>query len=272
MATFTHHQHEIYYEIHGSGAPLVLLNGIFMSCASWQAFIPSFSQNNQLILLDLLGQGKSSLLEEEYTQLAQVEAVRALLNHLGIEQTNLLGISYGGEVAMQFAALYPERVSKLVLSNTTAYTSPWLRDIGHSWEFAFASEDGHQFFKTCIPIVYSPQFYEENYDWLSAREEMFVKAFTPAIYAAFGRLTRSAQQHDARPLLSRISAQTLVISAQYDYVTPPYQQQQLTDSIQRAGHVQIQGAGHAVMYEKPAEFAALVLGFVNQNTNIRTVP
>jgi pimeloyl-ACP methyl ester carboxylesterase len=268
MSNFTFEAHEIYYEDLGNGAPLLVLNGIFMSAASWAAFKPAFTERNRLILLDMVDQGKSGKMDCEYTQEKQATLVLALLEHLKLDKTSLMGISYGGEVAMRFAAAYPGRVEKLVLSNTAAYTSKWLEDIGHSWEYAYKSHDGHNFFKTCIPIVYSPQFYEENYKWAAAREALFVEAFTPETYDAFGRLTRSAETHDERANLKKITAQTLVISSELDFVTPVYQQKELVAGISGAAHVLIPAAGHAVMYEKPVEFLSIVLGFVNSKSRI----
>lgn len=266
MATFPFEGVELYYEDHGSGEPVVILNGIFMSCASWQAFVPSFAERNRLLLLDLVDQGRSGKLDHDYTQEVQERAVLAFLDHLGLASAALVGISYGGEVAMRVASRHPDRVTKLVLSNTCAYTSPWLRDIGRSWEHAMNTHDGHVFFSTCIPIVYSPAFYEANHDWISAREDLFVQVFTPETYDAFARLTRSAETHDERAGLGAITAPTLVISSEWDYVTPLPNQTELVAAIPGAGHAMIQHAGHAAMYEKPAEFTALVLGFVNHQT------
>ncbi len=271
MAEFNWNGLSIHYEDYGRGEPLLIFNGIFMSCASWKEFVPAFSQNNRLLLLDFVDQGLSGKMKEEYTQDTQVEVALALLQVLGLGAVNLAGISYGGEVAIKLASRYPQKVRRLVLSNTAARTSCWLRDIGRAWEYAYKSYDGHQFFKTCIPVIYSPQFYEKNYEWACAREEFFARVFTPEVYEAFGRLTRSAEQHDERANLSRISAKTLIISSEYDFVTPLYQQKELAEGIPGAGHVTIQGAGHAVMYEKPAEFAAQVLGFVNSDLQITTV-
>ena len=130
MATFEVDGISLYYEDHGSGEPLVVLNGIFMSCASWKAFVPSFSAHNRLLLLDLVDQGASGRLDHEYTQELQERVVLAFLDHLGLDRAHLCGVSYGGEVALRVATRHPDRVRKLVLANTTAYTSAWLRDIG----------------------------------------------------------------------------------------------------------------------------------------------
>ena len=269
MAGFIFEGKQIYFEEHGAGEPVVVLNGIFMSCASWAAFVPSFEQKCRLILLDLLDQGRTEKMDCEFTQALQVELVDALRAHLGYESWSMVGISYGGEVALQYAAKYPSRVKKLVLSNTAPNTSDWLREIGHSWEFACDSHDGHQFFKTCIPVVYAPQFFNKNYAWASAREELFVRVFSPAVYDAFSRLIRSAETHDVRESLKNITAETLVISSEHDYVTPLYQQKEIVAGIKDAAHILILDAGHAVMYEKPAEFTAAVLGFVTSDTKVR---
>ncbi len=271
MATFLFEDMEMYYEDHGSGEPLLVLNGIFMSCASWEKFVPSFSKKCRLLLLDFVDQGRSAKSASEYTQELQVRVVDAFLDHMGLTQCSIVGISYGGEVALAYASAHPERVKKLILSNTGPNTSDWLRDIGHSWEYACQSRDGRQFFKTCIPIVYSPQFYVKNYAWASAREALFQKIFTPEIYDAFGRLIRSAEQYDVRERLGNITAHTLVISAEHDYVTPLYQQKELVSGIPNAAHAMIMDAGHAVMYEKPAEFISLVLGFATLDTDVKIV-
>jgi pimeloyl-ACP methyl ester carboxylesterase len=268
MPNFKYGEHKIHYEDMGEGEPILLLNGIFMSCASWTAFIPAFTKSNRLLLLDFIDQGLSDKSDREYDQNIQVEIIIALLDELRLDAVNVAGVSYGGEIAMKVAIRHPNRVKKLVLANTTAYTSKWLLDIGRSWEYAFESHDGRRFFKTCIPIIYSPKYYEENYEWASAREEMFVKLFTPEIYDAFGRLTRSAENHDERAEISKIKSPTLIISSDQDYVTPFFNQEELARFIPKSAHATIRNAGHASMYEKPSEFATLLLGFINNETEV----
>ncbi|WP_216650296.1 alpha/beta fold hydrolase [Fundicoccus ignavus] len=114
----------IYYEIHGEGDPLLMLNGIMMTTKSWAPFIEELSQHHQLILLDFIDQGQSGPAETAYKQDIQVDVIKALLDHLELESVLLFGISYGGEVALQFVSTYPENVenyccSILVLKPTT---------------------------------------------------------------------------------------------------------------------------------------------------------
>lgn len=253
---------QVYFELHGQGEPLLVLNGIFMNCASWASLAPSLSPSHRLILVDLLDQGSSARMTGDYGQALQGEMVNSLLKHLSIESCNILGISYGGQVAIRVAAAHPQLVKRLILANTTAYVSPWLEDLGRGWAYALSSYDARQFFKTCMPLIYSPGFYSANIVWLHAREQAFQERFTKDVYDAFLRLLRSTEGLDLRAHLPEIAAPTLVISSDCDYITPLADQKLIVQRIPHAQQVVLKDCGHASMYEKPVEFVSLVLSFL----------
>ena len=264
MACFVFQNKRVHYEEYGQGRPLVILNGIMMSCLSWSEFVEPFSARNRLILVDFLDQGKSDRMEDgaPYTQAVQVELVAALLDHLDLEKACLTGISYGGEVALQFAVKYPERLDRLILFNTTARTGPWLGDIGDAWNLA--SGDPDAYYLTTIPVIYSPGFYCRKNDWMNARREALRPLFGDRRFlSAMIRLTNSARDYDVSERLHQIKAPTLVVSCEQDYLTPMEEQRLLVSRIPNSEYVVIPGCGHASMYEKPLLFASLVLGFAN---------
>ncbi|MCX5775338.1 MAG: alpha/beta hydrolase [Firmicutes bacterium] len=265
MANFTFKGKSVYYTTQGSGNPILLLNGIMMSTLSWKAFVPALSANNQLVLVDFLDQGQSDkMVGEIYTQEIQVALLVALLDHLKLEKVSVVGISYGGSVAMQFAVAHPERLARLVLFNATAYTTPWLSDIGKAWNKAAESGDGAAYYYTSIPSIYSPAYYAKKLDWMKNREKTLIPIFAnPAFTGAMVRLTNSAETHDVRAKLSSITAPTLIVSSDCDYLTPMAEQVYLHDHIPNSDYIIIPGTGHASMYEKPLLFTTLVLGFVN---------
>ena len=78
MAHFDFQGKSIYYEEHGQGKPLLVLNGIMMSCKSWAEFVEPFSQNNRLILVDFLDQGRSGRMDSPFDQSIQAEVALAL--------------------------------------------------------------------------------------------------------------------------------------------------------------------------------------------------
>ena len=77
------------------------------------------------------------------------------------------------------------------------------------------------------------------------------------------RLVDSAETHDCRDELEKITAPTLVISSQYDFLTPLHEQELIVKKLTNVQHVIIPNCGHASMYEQPLLFTSLVLGFAN---------
>ena len=254
---------QVHVEVYGEGEPIVLLNGVMMTTMSWAPFIEAISKQNKLILLDFLDQGQSSPMSEAYDVTLHADTLSAVLDELGLEQASVAGISYGSFVAQQFALKYPARVKKLVLFNTAAYASPWLIDIGQSWQAARSSPEGYYY--ATMPIIYSQTFYNENQEWLNARKEFLVKhVFTnESFFEAMDRRLDSAATHDVRERLGEIKAKTLVVGSRNDYLVPVDEQKFVCDRIPDADLVVLENCGHASMYERPDAFMAVLTGFVN---------
>ncbi len=255
--------HTVHYEVYGSGdKTLLVLNGIMMSTKSWQPFIPFLEKRLRVVLMDFFDQGQSAYLNDSYTQAIQVEAVVSVLDALAIERTSVLGISYGGEVAMHLAEHHGARIDRLILANTTAYTNDQLKAIGDNWVDAARTHDGKRFFKATIPPIYSWGFYEANSTWLREREALFAEAFDAKWYEGFIRLVESAETHDARAALPNFKMPVLVIGAEEDIITPVAFQKALYEAIPKATYLVLPDCGHASMYEQPHAFTAAVLGFL----------
>lgn len=266
MSTFKFKDHSIYFEIHGEGEPLLILNGIMMSTASWTPFLDTLTKFNQVVLVDFLDQGQSSTLDNiTYSHSVQIEVVHQLLQHLSIKSVNLFGISYGGEIAIQFSLKHPQFIKRLLLFNTTAWTSPWLQEIGDAWNKA--SSDPENYYSTTIPVIYSPTFYNNNIEWMKRRKEVLLEVFArPKFINAMVRLTNSSVGYDVRKDIHKITAPTLVVASDTDFVTPIEEQRYLAKHIPNSSLVVLENSGHASMYEHPEVFVSLVLGFVNTPT------
>lgn len=110
----------LYYEIHGGGAPLLMIQGWGAEISNWQNVIEPLSKNFKLIIFDNRGMGRSEVTPGDYTTRMLADDAAALLDHLQIPKTHVLGWSMGGMIAQELALAYPEKVYRLVLPATTA--------------------------------------------------------------------------------------------------------------------------------------------------------
>ncbi|GAG10762.1 unnamed protein product, partial [marine sediment metagenome] len=102
----------LYYEIAGSGDPLVLLHGFTGNTQWWDDQFEIFATHYQVIRYDIRGFGNSALPTRE--SYSHVDDLKALLENLGISRTHVLGLSMGGEIAIDFALVYPELTTALI--------------------------------------------------------------------------------------------------------------------------------------------------------------
>lgn len=110
----------VFYTDSGKGNPVVLLHGFLENVMMWTPFIPKLSEKNRVICIDLLGHGKTGCLGYIHTMELMAEVVEAVLNHLKINKSILIGHSMGGYVALAFSEQYPNAVNGLCLMNSTA--------------------------------------------------------------------------------------------------------------------------------------------------------
>lgn len=265
MAEFTFDGYKVHYETYGTaGEPIILLNGIMMSTASWKPFIEDFSRFNTLILVDFLDQGQSQRMDKPYDHSIQVKLLDELIERLWYDRVNIMGISYGGEIAIEYALAHPNRVRRLILSNTCGRTSPWLKKIGDGWNEVAKTGIGYAYYLTTIPVIYSTAFFEEHSAWMEGREAYLTEYFSRKdVLEALIRLTDSSVTYDVVDRLHEITCPTLILSSSEDALVPPTEQQLLHEKIKGSIYLTLNGSGHASMYENPAAFAALVLGFTN---------
>lgn len=109
---------EMYYEIHGTGRPLVLIHGAFSGIGtSFGAMLPALAKNRQVIAVELQGHGRTADIDRPLAIPHLADDMAALLGHLGIGEADVLGYSLGAGVALELALRHPELVRKLVLTS-----------------------------------------------------------------------------------------------------------------------------------------------------------
>ena len=253
----------LYYELHGDrGSHLVCLNGAMSTTATWAPIAALASQQHRVILVDFRDQGRSSKLAPGYRADRHCADLIELFDHLGLAQVDLLGVSYGGHVAMTFERVHAERVRRLVLASITARPTPHLRDVGAEWEQIAAERDADRLFETCNQQVYATSFLARYGELLRERQRSVRHLLDDAWFEAFVRLTASARDFDHEGHLTAIAAPTLLVCGSEDTLTPADQMFAMAERIPRCTALAIPSGGHGVVIEQPRAFVAAVLGFL----------
>jgi pimeloyl-ACP methyl ester carboxylesterase len=190
---------QLYFEVHGSGEPLILLHGFGGCSQDWSPLINDWSANFQLIIPDMRGHGRSSNPSSVFRHRDSAADIFALLDHLGVGTFKGLGVSGGGNVLLHLATLQPARVQAMVLVSATSYFPAQARPLMRQYPNSLTEQDwemmrkrhpgGDQQIKTLLASTAS---FADSYDDMN---------FTP-------------------PYLSTIQARTLIVQGDRDPLYP----------------------------------------------------
>src|SRR5262245_55276291 len=120
---------KMYYEVHGSGDPVVLLHGSFMTITNnWTGWIGELSKTRKVIAIEMQGHGRTADIQRDFSYENLADDVAALLDYLKIPSADLIGYSMGGGVAMQCAIRHPEKVRKVVSISAVFRHDGWVKE------------------------------------------------------------------------------------------------------------------------------------------------
>lgn len=191
---------ELYYEIHGSGEPLLLIHGGVVGIAMWGPNLPALAATRQVIAVELQGHGRTRDVERPLSYEAMADDVVGLLDHLGLARVDVLGLSLGGGVALQTVIRHPDRVRRLVLVSAAFRRDGWFPEILE----AFA-EMG--------PAAAAPL-------WQSPLAQLYPHVDWDRLFTRIGTLQRT--DYDWSAGVAEITAPTLLVFADADSITPAH--------------------------------------------------
>lgn len=160
----------IHYQEEGNGdIALVLIHGFMMDLRVWSSFVFSYMREIKIITIDLLGHGHSSWFEDSpSTMELQAEAVKAVLDHIGINECVMVGHSMGGYVALSFAEAYPNYLKGLCLLHSHALPDSQATKDKRQQTCNIISKNRASFIINFIPNLFAPasrdKFYYEIKD------------------------------------------------------------------------------------------------------------
>lgn len=260
----------LYYEVHGdpNGKETVaFLNGVMASVSSWALLYPIFERAGfRVVLHDFKGQLKSDKPEGPYTFAQHCAETKALLEHLGVEKAHLIGTSYGGEVALKFAALYPEMTRTISVIDSLSELDEVCRGFVTNWKTLCDTGDGETFFWGMAPAIYGPEFLAKNQEMLAVRAKA-IKG-NPDGYLEGQKILYDTFNDDVymTPELGKIQCPALILCGEMDILKPPRFSKILVDHIPDAEFVTLPGSGHVAIFERPKELESAIFGFVMKHS------
>ncbi len=253
-------QIELYYEIHGEGEPLLLITGLGGDAGYWSPVLARLSKHYKVIIFDNRGSGRSQAPDEACTLETLVNDTLGLLDHLGIQQTNIIGHSLGSMIAQYIAHYHPERVKKLVLYASSSRLSPFMR-LGARFMVAvkLAKQQQQLTGKASGLLKMARLFKLDN-----TKHVLPVTNYNAAPESLTGYVhkARVAMGFDSRKWVGQITQPTLIIACGADKIFPIWHGFWLHKRIKISQLQVAAGAQHWFHLENPALFAEYVLKFL----------
>ena len=248
------------YEVVGQGPPLFLVTGLGGSRHYWANVIPPLSREFTVITHDHMCIGDSHGSRVDHTVEALTDDVVALMDHLQIRQTNLLGHSTGAAVGQILAQDHPLRLLKLVLYAGWAGPDPFFK-LCFEVRRALLQGSGAEFYHRATAIfLYPPSWISED----AVRLELLAARFvaTTATAKVLAARIDMIMAFDRRSLQQDITAPTLVLCAKDDALTPLHLSEELKANIPQARLAVLSWGGHAASQTCPEDFLQETLSFL----------
>ena len=195
----------LYYEVHGSGKPVVLLHGGLGGIGMYTQLLPPLSETYQVIAVELEGHGRTALRERPLSFEQMADDIAALVQQLGVARADLVGYSLGGGVALQTASRHPERVRKLALVSAAYKSDGWYPEIRAGMKAMNA--------EVARAMVGSPM--QQAYAGVAPRPDDW-----PVLVSRTGQLV--GQEYDWTDAVRALKAPTLLVFGDADAIRPAH--------------------------------------------------
>lgn len=247
------------YTVHGSGEPLLLGHSLLCTQHMWDALLPELARSYRVICIDFRGHGTSRSLRA-FTLDDLVGDCLAVLDAEAVPSAIVGGLSMGGMVGMRLALRAPDRVSRLLLINTSASAEDWFKRLKYELLLVVYRRLGfvNWLARAAAELMLGrstrkgqPKVVEQFYSTLGR--------FEPAqLVLAIEAVARR------RPVLGleRIGIPVLVVASDEDRATSPRCSNQIQSQIEHAQLYQLRGIGHLSALEAPAQLLELMQQFL----------
>jgi len=251
---------KLFYETHGAGEPLILIPGFASGAWNWFRQIEDLSKDFRVITFDPRGIGQSQNADlSNLSMKTFTEDVLSILDDLKIEKTNVLGASFGGFVAQEFALSFPERLNKMILACTSAGGANHVKpdiEILQSFTPDPALTAGERIRKFIRPA------FTDEFDAAEIEKVCRMREQSEVAEAVYMAQLHAAFTFNTEEKLKDIKTETLVITGDRDRVVPMRNSVNLAENLPDAKLKIIENGSHMFFVEKASEFNEAVKEFL----------
>jgi pimeloyl-ACP methyl ester carboxylesterase len=272
----TLHGHTVSFQAAGSGDQLlVLLHGITSTSDAWREVMPRLAEHYTVIAPDMIGHGRSAKPRGDYSLGAYAAGVRDLLAVLGFERGTVVGHSFGGGIAMQFAYLFPEYTERMALIASGGLgheVHPLLRAAvlpGSEWvlpllarEWSVKAGDAVRSVAARIGIEAGPDIAEFARGYASLVEEGASEAFIHTMRSVIDHNGQRVSALDRLYLADQLP--TLIVWGDADPVVPVEHGRSAHRIVAHSRYVEIEGSGHWPMLDAPDRIVRELTEFMEE--------
>jgi len=251
----------IFYEEHGAGDPVLLVNGLGADHTTWGLQTEFLKEHFRVVAFDNPGVGQSQGPPGPYTSELFADVAASLLRSLGIERAHVVGASMGGIIVQQLALRHPALVRSLVMHCTWGRCDRYLASLFRSWQAIARVVSPLDLSRQLWLWVFTPSWYERA-GVIEELERQTLEAPFPQSPEAFCDQAEACIAHDELDRLGQIEAPTLITVGDSDLLTPPYHSAAIKERMPNALLHVWPKMGHAPFWEIPDEFNKLSYEFL----------
>lgn len=254
----------MYYEIHGKGDPVLLIQGLGGNHTFWYPNVKQLSSGFKIVLFDYRGSGDTDKPDVEYTIRMFADDIAALMDKIDVKVAHVVGRSMGGCIAQEIAINYPDKVRSLILAATWARADAYLVRLFEARSRLVEKIGLQGMFDTGIFMSYTRDFFEpKNQEHYETIKKMVFANEQPS--RGFYLQAMAGARHDAVDRISKINTPTLVIAGKEDLLVPPKITEDIACRIPGAELILLDHLGHAFYEQAPDVFNRIAMDFWRKN-------
>ena len=256
---------KIYYQIKGEGEPLVLIMGFGADGDVWEKHVAVYQKHFKCIILDNRGVGKSDQPKGPYTTSMMAEDVIAVMDHAGVNQARVAGISMGGAITQALTLHHPERVRSIALISTWPRFNNYAKTVYENLKKLRVTSKPADFMELLQLWIFAPPYYEDGMEDLEQGQQGAANNPQPQSQNGFEGQLDACIHHDVVDRLHEIKVPTLITVGDMDIFTPPAFSKILHEGIQDSIYVNFPTGGHVHHWEDLERFNQVTTEFLLNN-------